>query len=375
VNKIHRDLEVVLLRIFPELAQYRDRLHIIFAGPSSDFYDRNENSIAYEIDQMAKNGRDLVFFYDLSELITSKAILKIHSILNRVKTIASTFYYTTMTLEAEEIYKNICLENNFTPRLDIVISNVYVNVVEHSVDPGEYEIAIKSKQFLCFNKNHRLHRIVLLGKILGKNLLDKSFYSMYGAWHQQDWLDHSLALVDLNLKSIFYKHKNIFPLHLNADKYTRENPLEVSDEDLYYFKNSYYSLVTETLFYKDKIDPFSKIYEYGTAFSEKIYKPIVVKHPFIIVSTPNFLKELRNLGFKTFAPYIDESYDTEHNDEKRLDMIVDEVYRLSRFTDEKWIEWQINIKDIVEYNYNVYKNMTDVRITKDIRIPGAPIGF
>jgi hypothetical protein len=133
--------------------------------------------------------------------------------------------------------------------------------------------------------------------------------------------------------------------------------------------------VTETLFYKDKIDPFSKIYEYGTAFSEKIYKPIVVKHPFIIVSTPNFLKELRNLGFKTFAPYIDESYDTEHNDKKRLDMIVDEVYRLSRFADEQWIEWQINVKDIVEYNYNVYKNMTDVRITKDIRIPGAPIGF
>jgi hypothetical protein len=280
-----------------------------------------------------------------------------------------------MTLEAKEIYKNICLENNFTPRLDIVISNVYVNVVENSVDPGEYEIAIKPKQFLCFNKNHRLHRIALLGKILGKNLLDKSFYSMYGAWHQQDWLDHSLALVDLNLKSIFNKHKNIFPLHLNADKYTRENPLEVSDEDLYYFKNSYYSLVTETLFYKDKIDPFSRMYEYGTAFTEKTYKPIAVKHPFIIVSTPNFLKELCNLGFKTFAPYIDESYDTEHNDEKRLDMIVDEVYRLSRFTDEQWIEWQINVKDIVEYNYNVYKNMTDVRITKDIQIPGVPIGF
>jgi hypothetical protein len=378
VSKIHRDLEVVLLRIFPELAQYRDRLHIIFAGPSSNFYDRNEMAVAHEIDQMAKNGRDLVFFYDLSELITSKAILKIHRILNYVKTNLSTFYYTTLTLEAKEIYKNICLAKNFNPRLEMVISNVYVNVVEHSVDPGEYEIAIKLKQFLCFNKNHRLHRIALLGKILGKNLLDKSFYSMYGAWHQQDWLEHSLAsidLVDLNLKSILNKHKNIFPLHLNANKHTRENPLEVSNEDLYYFKNSYYSLVTETLFYKDKIDPFSEIYEYGTAFTEKTYKTIAVKHPFIIVSTPNFLKELRNLGFKTFAPYIDESYDTEHNDRKRLNMIVDEVERLSQFTDEQWIEWQTNIKDIVEYNYTVYKNMTDVRITKDIQIPGAPIGF
>ena len=40
-------------------------------------------------------------------------------------------------------------------------------------------------------------------------------------------------------------------------------------------------------------------------------------------------KTLREVqGFKTFRPWIDESYDEEENHEKRLMMIVEEVKRL-----------------------------------------------
>jgi hypothetical protein len=93
--------------------------------------------------------------------------------------------------------------------------------------------------------------------------------------------------------------------------------------------------------------------------SEKIFRPIALKHPFILVSTPNTLKYLKKLGFKTFAPYIDESYDDITDGNERLHAIIKEVERLCRFSDDQWIEWQKNIKDIIEHNFNVFVDRTD----------------
>ena len=48
----------------------------------------------------------------------------------------------------------------------------------------------------------------------------------------------------------------------------------------------------------------------GTIFiSEKTWKPIMVGHPFIMVGNKNNLKFLKDLGYKTFDKWIDESYD------------------------------------------------------------------
>ena len=40
------------------------------------------------------------------------------------------------------------------------------------------------------------------------------------------------------------------------------------------------------------------------------------------------LKKLRQLGYKTFSEWIDESYDEEVDDEKRLNILNNEVIRL-----------------------------------------------
>ena len=100
--------------------------------------------------------------------------------------------------------------------------------------------------------------------------------------------------------------------------------------------------------------------------SEKIYKPFAFRHPFILLGWHGSLRVLRERGFKTFHPYIDESYDDEPDHNKRFDMIVNEIKRLEKFTDDQWIEWQHNIKSIVEYNYKYLVNLTDHRV-------GAPV--
>ena len=76
-----------------------------------------------------------------------------------------------------------------------------------------------------------------------------------------------------------------------------------------------------------------------------------MKHPFVLVSRPGALARLRSLGYRTFSPFIDESYDLEQSGDKRMELIVQELSRLAAFTDEQWLEWQAGVKETVDHNY------------------------
>lgn len=127
------------------------------------------------------------------------------------------------------------------------------------------------------------------------------------------------------------------------------------DNDLHYYNNSYFSVVTETKFFAD-VDGVYDTQLDCHLFSEKTYKPILGKHPFIFMGMSGSLHVLRDSGYKTFHPFIDETYDTVENDEARLEAILDEIERLSNFTDKQWLEWQQNVQSIVEHNFNVLKD-------------------
>jgi hypothetical protein len=152
----------------------------------------------------------------------------------------------------------------------------------------------------------------------------------------------------------------------------RNNPVDVRLDDLLYFDNSYFSVVTETLFYNlDNRKPnelyMNVIDTYpGVFFSEKIYKCLALKHPFVLVSTYGSLAELRKRGYKTFSPYIDESYDDIKDDDSRLNTITNEINRLCKLSPEEWIQFTASIKEIVDHNFIHFNNTTDFRITKNV---------
>jgi hypothetical protein len=80
------------------------------------------------------------------------------------------------------------------------------------------------------------------------------------------------------------------------------------------YESTFISLVTETL-----IDT-SILF-----MSEKIWKPIVAGHPFILLGNVNTLSYLKEQGYKTFDKWIDESYDLEPDHHKKIDMVVKEL--------------------------------------------------
>ena len=56
--------------------------------------------------------------------------------------------------------------------------------------------------------------------------------------------------------------------------------------------------------------------------TEKTFKPICMQMPFVLVSTAGSLRYLRDYGFRTFSDFWDESYDDEHDDDRRLEKIA-----------------------------------------------------
>lgn len=97
------------------------------------------------------------------------------------------------------------------------------------------------------------------------------------------------------------------------------------------------------------------VYNYPSVYlSEKSFKGITVKRPFIILGAPKTLQTLKTLGFKTFDDYWDESYDLEMSDQRRLIKIYSIIKKISK---QPLRELEIllhKMQPILEYNFNHY---------------------
>ncbi len=102
------------------------------------------------------------------------------------------------------------------------------------------------------------------------------------------------------------------------------------------YTDTWFSVVTETIF------------DYPHSFrTEKIWKPILMAHPFVAAANRGYLRDLRNAGFRTFHNYINESYDQIDCPSKRIDSIIATIGEICQNgAAEFWTATQ----DICKYN-------------------------
>ena len=106
-----------------------------------------------------------------------------------------------------------------------------------------------------------------------------------------------------------------------------------------HYQETFLSVVSETI-YEGR----------NNFFSEKICKPIINLHPFIVMSTPYTLRKLKELGFKTFHPFINERYDHEEDIAVRTKLIFEELDNFQKKSNEELKDWWKNILPILDYN-------------------------
>lgn len=266
---------------------------------------------------------------------------------------------STRTIEA---YKNICEKNNYI-KASLWIDNYWEIYSNKNLPKFNLEFTKKEKRVLCYNRQPRLHRMASLCEILKRNIFNQCYISMkiekYNAI-RYDFLGINRLLqhdVADEYKELIKKNAHIFPLNLTL-KPDATNAYNINDQDRRLFKNTVVSLVNETIFSnRDPIEhKLADTLSYPCTFlTEKLNKTFQGLHPFILMSTPHFLSDLRTLGYKTFHPYIDETYDMIEDDGLRFQKVMDEVERFAKMRDSQVFEFQHNTKDILLHNYNLLK--------------------
>lgn len=109
-------------------------------------------------------------------------------------------------------------------------------------------------------------------------------------------------------------------------------------------RDSFVSVVSEA--------SFGDIYGQGQCFlSEKTFKPISAFHPFIIIGDRGSLAYIKEMGYKTFDKWWDESYDTLPTWE-RLEAITNIIKKLSSMDKTELLKMYIDMEDVLVYNYN-----------------------
>jgi hypothetical protein len=99
-------------------------------------------------------------------------------------------------------------------------------------------------------------------------------------------------------------------------------------------------------------------YEMGW-FTEKTTRCLYTGKPFLLMGAQGQIDHLRSIGFKTFEPWIDESYDKEPNTDKRFDLVQQEIRRIGSLSEQELIEFLQGIKTVAEYNKNNYIDIID----------------
>lgn len=96
--------------------------------------------------------------------------------------------------------------------------------------------------------------------------------------------------------------------------------------------------------------------------TEKIWRPIAMKKPFLVLGPKNYYDNLRSLGFRTFSNWWDESF-TNDDVTYQLKLITEVIDQLGQLDQSGLEALQIDMEDTLEHNRDLLKNLSDKHFT------------
>lgn len=229
-------------------------------------------------------------------------------------------------------------------------------------------------KFSLLSRNYRSWRLASVIKLIESDVLKDFNYSFHNYLPYQD----KIVTSDEVKKDVIYEGFSVndkIQSWINGLPYdvgTRRNKWDnvtydtILSSDFHFLIESHY----DAYLFKNYAE-FKEVYninDFSPAFpTEKTWKCIACKKPFIVATTPFFLEGIKQLGFKTFSPFIDESYDEITDNKQRLDMVVNESIRISKLPIDEYNQILINCKDICEYNYDMLKqHYNDIKFVNEL---------
>lgn len=205
---------------------------------------------------------------------------------------------------------------------DVYFSNIVTyleNVAARQKHQEVYTSTSKPYSFLMLNGRLRPHRKFLIDALRDQGLLERALWTN---------LDHSVSMPwSSKLVTAATEPVRLLPAIYEIDGANQTTAGESRGfvkHDLFAqlpwgdavlnplaYIHTHFSLVTETIF------------DYPYSFrTEKIWKPVIMGHPFVVASNRGYYRDLHRAGFRTFGHLIDESFDTIDDPTERVHKIV-----------------------------------------------------
>jgi len=270
---------------------------------------------------------------------------------------------------ANEIYNDYCVRNNIPDRKEdrlTIISyqssiDIFHNLIDDESKEPPYDTnIIPEKLFLMWNRRYRPHRTELALHLELNNCVDNSYISFPERHVEMSTVDFYSQVGPIHEKypymddSLIKRFGDRLPLVLDNETDIIVMCQDTDNRSRPYYQNSLISIVTETNYYDSAI-----------SLTEKSFKPMKEKHPFITVGVNGALREIRNLGFKTFNDFWDESYDDILDPVDRMKKLNEIIANISSWTAERKIDFRKAVKPILDYNYQHLRNCNSSKMTAE----------
>lgn len=241
----------------------------------------------------------------------------------------------------------------FDPTLYTYFNKIFVN--------SNIKYTTKEKHFLSLNGRSDFFRQALYYFFIKFSLLEKGYFSYLGDSSKSN-LESNLDIYKINdlleNQSPWYAKKLPYKEILKSIPYEIPNhnyhdPYSIGESFLY--ENTFVSIQLET--YSVEKFPY---------YTEKTFRIISNKHPFILHGANGSLRFLQEMGFKTFNNWWDESYDC-LSDHARLEAIFHLVLEIANWPITKINKISTEMISVLEHNANHFKNVLPekFKISKD----------
>ena len=211
-----------------------------------------------------------------------------------------------------------------------------------------------TKTYISFNRltsNERIYRSLFVNELHKAGILDQGYVSFSKDCPDGGAFDTNLLQgvanqkIDPALANEAITNINQLPdLRIDFEgKHIPNQSMLLTPLDK--LMESFIFVVTETCYWQSK-----------THLTEKIFKPIVLRMPFILVGCAYNLEYLRSYGFRTFSDFWDESYDTIEDPILRMKAVTGILRDISTMSSDQQRAMLRDIEPVLEHNYNLFND-------------------
>lgn len=218
--------------------------------------------------------------------------------------------------------------------------------------------ASHDKLFICYQNivnNHRWHRIQFQLRLKQSGLIDQGLVS----YNPRDDIEEVIQLStqyhnNKNIEAHALKHVDLLlePSYIDTESPDGAMSTFIDIENC---QRAFVHVVSETAFYNGKLH-----------LTEKIFKPIVAKQPFLLLAAQGNLAYLQSYGFKTFSEFWDESYDQIEDNVARVDAVFKILQQLSTLSYNEQCAMRDRMRDILEYNWHHFYHHLKDRVVDEL---------